>query len=66
MKFICKKCCDEINTEPCRLTLPNDPSKKPKDIVAGLTTCPLEGCNYIKGKWVKNGEVNAADWERAK
>lgn len=65
MRFICSKCCDEINLEPCRLTLPNDPSKTKKDIMAGLTMCPLEGCNYIKGVWVKNGEIFKADWKEA-
>ena len=64
MKFICKKCCDDIQDEPCRLTLPNDPGKTKEDIMAGLTTCPLEGVNYIKGKWIKNGEVQYAEWER--
>ena len=66
LKYICRKCCDEINLEPCTLRIPKDPIHKIKDIEVGLTTCPLEGCNYIQGEWVKNGVYNAANWERVK
>jgi hypothetical protein len=64
MKFVCYKCCDDFQVEPCRLNVPNDPTKTKKDIMAGLTTCPFEGCNYDKGKWIKNGEVYKAEWKQ--
>jgi hypothetical protein len=66
MKFVCKKCCDEMNSEPCRLDIPKDPDHTEKDIRLGLTTCPFEGMDYHKGKWVKNGSNFPAKWEKVK
>ena len=65
LKFVCKKCCDEITLEPCSLKIPMGAGDTVQGVMAGLTTCPLEGCNYVKGKWVKNGENYTAEWERA-
>jgi len=62
MKLICTKCCDNINIEPCKLTVPNDTALSKKDILEGLTTCPFEGMNYIQGKWVTNGINFKAEW----
>jgi hypothetical protein len=62
MRFYCYKCCDEIQTEPCILTIARDPCHTKKDVMVGLTMCPFEGCNYNKGTWVKNGEHYAAEW----
>ena len=63
MKFVCNKCCDDYNQDPCYLEVPDDPPKTKKDIMAGLTTCPFEGCDYRKGRWIKNGENYKAEWK---
>jgi hypothetical protein len=66
MKFVCKKCCDGyINVEPCVLNVPKDPTHTIKETTVGLTTCPFEGCNYMKGKWITNGEIYKAEWKKA-
>lgn len=66
MKFVCEKCCDEVQLKPCKLEIPKGPAHTKKDVIARLTTCPLEGCDYIKGKWKKNGEVYKAEWKQVK
>jgi hypothetical protein len=65
MKFQCRKCCDEFQEDPCTLDIPNDPHHTIKEVMVGLTMCPLEGCDYKKGKWIKNGETYKAEWKRA-
>jgi len=66
MKFICKKCCDEMNATPCKLDIPKDLVPTEVDIQLGLTTCPFEGMDYFKGKWFKNGDNFPAKWEKVK
>ena len=64
LRFQCSKCCDDIQMEPCKLSVPLDGIHGVEDIMVGLTTCPIEGCNYMKGKWVKNGETYQAEWKK--